>query len=75
MMQPYRLKYVRRYLGGAGPSEKELLDLALRYTSPSQIPNTHPHPPSPPPPNLAFGLSPSILCTYGHGALNTSRVL
>ena len=76
MMQPYHLNTL---LGGAGPSEEELLGLALRYTSTSQIPNTHPLPPpppsSPPPPNLAFGVSPSILCTYGHGALNTSRVL
>ena len=66
------LSAVRRYLGGAGPSEEEVLGLALRYTSSSQKLNP---PPSPPPPNLAFDISPSILCTYGHGALNTSRVL
>ena len=46
MMQPYHLNTL---LGGAGPSEEELLGLALRYTSTSQIPNTHPLPPPPHP--------------------------
>ena len=39
------LSAVRRYLGGAGPSEEEVLGLALLYTSPSQ--KLNPPPPHP----------------------------
>ena len=77
MMQRLFLEYVTRYFGGviikAGFSEEEVLGLPPALYLP--LPDTHHNPPSPPPPNLAFGVSPSILCTYGHGALNTSRVL
>ena len=38
------LSAVRRYLGGAGPSEEEVLGLALRYTSSSQKLNPPPLP-------------------------------